>query len=134
MHNWIRTFAGLGLSSLLSILSTQANAQTPHADWSGVWQASGSPFMLKVHSQNDLLHVEAIESMGLVWQNSPGTIHGDSATFEVQYQGVTATVLVQKTDAETAIARPLSCQPDYHIVCALVQNQQALFVKQHTSP
>ena len=134
MRNWIRTFPGLSLGCLLSLLGTQSNAQTPDAYWSGVWQAAGSPFMLRVRSQNDLLHVEAIDSMGLVWQNSPGTIQGDSATFEVQYQGVTATVLVQKTDAETAIARPLSCRPDYHIVCALVQNQQARFVKHHTSP
>ncbi|OGT70259.1 MAG: hypothetical protein A3H44_01035 [Gammaproteobacteria bacterium RIFCSPLOWO2_02_FULL_57_10] len=67
--------------------------------------------------------------MGFIWSNGIGKINGDSATVEVNYQGVVGTILVQLGDGDTAMVRPLSCQPDYHVVCALVQNQQARFVK-----
>lgn len=122
------------LTCLLALGSTSSLSQTPQSQWSGIWQVEGSPFTVRVTSHDSLLHVEPVESMGFIWRNTPGRINGDNATFEVEYQGVTATVLVQKADEVTAIARPLSCQPDYHIVCALVQNQQALFVKLPTPP
>ncbi|MCB1664882.1 MAG: hypothetical protein KDI28_03845 [Pseudomonadales bacterium] len=125
-------FTRLILTCLLVLGSARGFAQTSHSHWSGVWQVEGSPFTVRVTSHDNLLHVEPVESMGFIWRNTPGRISGNNATFEVEYQGVTATVLVQKADEDTAIARPLSCQPDYHIVCALVQNQQALFVKLHT--
>jgi hypothetical protein len=37
--------------------------------------------------------------------------------------------MVQLTSPSTAIVRSMSCQPDYHVVCTLVRNQQARFVK-----
>jgi len=58
-----------------------------------------------------------------------GPINGTSATIDVEYQGVVARVLVQLGESGTAMVRPLSCQPDYHVVCALVQNQQARFFR-----
>jgi hypothetical protein len=36
---------------------------------------------------------------------------------------------VQLISDSSAIVRSLSCQPDYHVICTLVQNQQALFIK-----
>jgi len=100
--------------------------------WSGVWTAEDSPFIIKVTRSGDQFTVESIESMGLEWVARNGIIKGDSATIEVEYQGVFGRVLVQLIDATTAVARAMSCQPDYHVICALVRNQQARFNKQVT--
>jgi len=97
--------------------------------WSGIWNAEGTQLTLKVTHQAGRLHVEPMESLGHIWRNSVGYINGSSATIDVEYQGVVATVLVQLGQEGTAMVRPLSCQPDYHVVCALVQNQQARFRK-----
>lgn len=97
--------------------------------WLGVWQAKDTLFTLRVVARDEFLYIEPVESLGFQWRNSPGRITGDSALFNVEYQGVLATVHVQLGEGGTAIARPVSCRPDYHVVCALVQNQQALFNK-----
>ncbi len=128
----IRTFAHIVprvIGMLLCASSFTAQAQTPAKNWSGVWQAQGTPFTLRVTRQDDQLHIEPVESLGFIWRNGVGKISGDSATVEVHYQGVVGTILVQLGEGDTAMVRPLSCQPDYHVVCALVQNQQARFVK-----
>jgi len=136
-----RTFTLL-LACLL--FSAGGHAQTPHhaqpylqavpngleSAWSGVWAAEDSPFVIRVTRSGNQFAVESIESMGLEWVASNGIINGDSATIEVEYQGVYGRVLVQLIDATTAMARALSCQPDYHVICALVRNQQAQFNKQ----
>ena len=119
--------------SVAAQAQTQSQLQVPTKNWSGVWQAQGTPFTLRVTRQNDQLHIEPLESMGFIWSNSVGKISGDSATVEVNYQGVVGTILVQLGEGDTAMVRPLSCQPDYHVVCALVQNQQARFVKVDTA-
>ena len=127
-------------------LPIQSFAQTPvDPQWSGIWNAEGSLLTLRVTHLDDQLHVEPVESLGFQWRNSIGHINGNSATINVEYQGVVATVLVKLGEGGTAMVRPLSCQPDYHVVCALVQNQQARFRKvgevvaqgpgaQHTQP
>lgn len=130
----MRTFSHIaprvfGIMLCAGGLAAQAQAQTPTKSWSGVWQAQGTPFTLRVTRQNDQLHIEPIESLGFIWTNSVGKVSGDSATVEVNYQGVVGTILVQLGEGDTAMVRPLSCRPDYHVVCALVQNQQARFVK-----
>ncbi len=108
------------------MLAQSADAQsTPQ--WSGIWNAEGSLLTLRVTHQNDQLNVEPLVTMGYEWRNSVGEIKGNSATLDVEYQGVVARVLVQLGNDNTAMVRALSCQPDYHVVCALVQNQQALF-------
>jgi hypothetical protein len=98
--------------------------------WGGVWVAEDSPFVIRVIRSGNQFSVESIESMGFEWVTRNGIINGDSATIEVEYQGVYAKVLVQLLDADTAVARAMSCQPDYHVICALVRNQQARFNKQ----
>ncbi len=102
-------------------------------DWSGVWNAEGTLFSLRITRMNDQLLVEPLESLGFIWSNGIGRIHGgsdeQSATIEVGYQGATGTLLVQLGEEGTATVRPVNCQPDFHVVCALVQNQQARFVK-----
>ncbi len=110
--------------------SAQAQADN---DWSGVWNAEGTLFSLRITRMNDQLLVEPLESLGFIWSNGIGRIHGgsdeQSATIEVGYQGATGTLLVQLGEEGTATVRPVNCQPDFHVVCALVQNQQARFVK-----
>jgi hypothetical protein len=105
----------------------QSDSAQPAPQWSGIWNADGSPITLRVTHQNDQLNVEPLVTMGYEWRNSIGEIKGNSATLDVEYQGVVARVLVQLGNDNTAMVRALSCQPDYHVVCALVQNQQALF-------
>jgi len=107
----------------------QSTAASLSPQWSGIWNAEGTLLTLKVTHHDDQLHVEPLESLGHIWRNSVGHINGSSATIDVEYQGVMATMLVQLGQGGTAMVRPLSCQPDYHVVCALVQNQQALFRK-----
>lgn len=115
--------------SMLMLSSFVNEALAADARWLGVWQAKDTLFTLRVVARDEFLYLETVESLGFQWRNSPGRINGDSATFNVEYQGVFATVHVQLGEGGTAIARPVSCRPDYHVVCALVQNQQALFKK-----
>jgi len=129
----LRLCRAFGLLAITLGAPQFALAQTVGASlaqqWSGIWNAEGSLLTLKVSHSDNQLHVEPVESLGFVWRNSIGHINGSSATIDVEYQGVVATVLVQLGEGGTAMVRPLSCQPDYHVVCALVQNQQARFRK-----
>lgn len=119
------------LYTLIAFLLGNFASQAIAADerWLGVWQAKDTLFTLNVVARDDFLHIVPVQTLGFQWRNSPGRINGDSALFNVEYQGVLATVHVQLGEGGTAIARPVSCKPDYHVVCALVQNQQALFKK-----
>jgi len=114
------------LSLPAQVLAQSGTGLTP-SQWSGVWNAEGSLISLRVTQLNDQLHVEPLVTMGHEWRNSIGEVNGNTATLDVEYQGVVARVMVQLGSDNTAMVRPLSCQPDYHVVCALVQNQQALF-------
>jgi len=138
MRSYFDTFVlalsrAVGLLTLSLAIPAHTLAQTPGStlspQWSGIWIAEGTLLTLKVTHQDNELLVEPLESLGHIWRNSIGNINGSSATIDVEYQGVLATVLVQLGQGGTAMVRPLSCQPDYHVVCALVQNQQALFRK-----
>ncbi|MDO8907655.1 MAG: hypothetical protein Q7W55_04040 [Pseudohongiella sp.] len=98
--------------------------------WQGEWQAENTTFILRVIPEGNRFAVEPIQPLGLDWTSSNGIINGNSGTINVEYQGVTALVLVQLITHSSAIVRSMSCQPDYHVVCTLVRNQQALFIKQ----
>jgi len=116
----------LGSIAITLVLSASAFADER---WEGVWQARGTLFTLRVAMRDDFLQIEPVESLGFIWRNSPGRVEGENASFNVEYQGVQATIMVQLGEAGTAIARSTRCQPDYHFVCALAQNQQAIFTK-----
>lgn len=98
--------------------------------WHGNWQAENTTFILRVLPEGNRFEVEAVQPLGLGWTSSNGIINGNSGTINVEYQGVTALVMVQLISHGSAIVRSMSCQPDYHVVCTLVRNQQALFIKQ----
>lgn len=122
-----------------SFFAASASAQTPervnnggHVDtsvWEGEWQAENTLFSLRVMTQGNRFVIEPVSSLGLEWNSSDGRIDGHSGTINVEYQGVSAQVLVQLISNSSAIVRSMSCQPDYHVVCTLVRNQQALFIK-----
>ncbi|MEX0739437.1 MAG: hypothetical protein WD071_08855 [Pseudohongiella sp.] len=97
--------------------------------WHGEWQAEDTDFTLLVLPSGTNFRLEPMLPAGIEWQAGEGIINGSSGTVEVRYQGVVAQVLVQLTSPETAIVRSMACQPDYHVVCTLVRNQQARFIK-----
>lgn len=98
--------------------------------WYGNWQVENTTFIVQVLPVGNRFTVEAVQPLGLGWTSSNGIINGNSGTINVQYQGVTALVMIQLLSHSTAVARAMSCQPDYHVVCTLVRNQQAAFIKQ----
>jgi len=123
--------AGLLLASKSTTVTEAAEPRGVYDSsvWEGEWQVEDTLFSLRVIPQGDRFRVEPVSSLGLEWNSSEGTITGNSGTINVEYQGVSAQVLVQLISESSAIVRSLSCQPDYHVVCTLVRNQQALFVK-----
>jgi hypothetical protein len=129
MHKLSALKTPLYTLSILILCSFTNAASAADERWLGVWQAKDTLFTLRLVAKDDFLHIEPVQSLGFLWRNSPGRVNGDSAAFNVEYQGVLATVHVQLGEDGTAIARPVSCRPDYHVICALVQNQQALFQK-----
>lgn len=95
--------------------------------WTGQWSAEGFAFVVQARASADHLQISPVEPPEQGWVTSNGRIREDSATIEVEYQGVTATALIQLMEDNTAIAQTLSCQPDYHFICTLARNQQARF-------
>jgi len=107
-----------------------AAAQTaPHSVWQGEWQIEATTFTLRVSTQGNRFFIEPVRPLGLEWTSNNGMIDGNNGTILVEYQGVSAQVMVQLISDTSAIVRSMSCQPDYHVICTLVRNQQALFIK-----
>tara|TARA_R110002124_G_scaffold194491_1_gene361595 strand:- start:5 stop:448 length:444 start_codon:yes stop_codon:yes gene_type:complete len=109
--------------------SAGADELTDPDTWQGEWQAENTDFSVSVSPSGTNFRLEPLRPAGIEWQAGEGMINGSSGTVEVRYQGVVAQVMVQLTSPQTAIVRSMSCQPDYHVVCTLVRNQQARFVK-----
>lgn len=109
--------------------AAQADELTDPDTWHGEWQAENTDFTLLVLPSGTNFRLEPLRPAGIEWQAGEGMITGSSGTVEVRYQGVVAQVMVQLTSPQSAIVRSMSCQPDYHVVCTLVRNQQARFVK-----
>jgi hypothetical protein len=113
---------------LLSTSLAADDAGNSHL-WQGEWMAEGTDFSLRVVPEGNQFQVEPVFPLGLNWKAGTGMISGNSGTINVEYEGVTAQVLVQLIDIDSAIVRSMSCQPDYHVICTLVRNQQARFIK-----
>lgn len=124
-----------GVFACLMIMAAVASTDVDADDladpglWHGQWQAQDTDFTLMVLPSGTNFRLQPLRPEGIQWQAGEGLISGSSGTVEVRYQGVTAQVLVQLTGPETAMVRSMSCQPDYHVVCTLVRNQQARFIK-----
>lgn len=99
--------------------------------WQGVWNATGTPFTLRLieDPKTGEVRVEQIESLGFEWTTTRITRAGESLLVDIDYAGVTGTVKVTRQSASTALASPLSCTPEYMVVCVLSNGQQALFVR-----
>ena len=122
------------MALLLTILSaTQwpvtAQTQIANADWEGEWLAEGTLFRIGVTSDNGLLKITQIESMGQIWSSGDGKIDGNIARVEVEYAGATGVIRAELLDAKTAVLSAASCQPEFMVVCALSQGRQAIFRK-----
>ena len=79
-----------GLALLLMILSAAqgpvtAQTQIANADWEGEWLAEGTLFRIGVTSDNGLLKITQIESMGQIWSSGDGKVDGNIARVEVEY-------------------------------------------------
>lgn len=120
----------LAAALIWSIAMSASAQEAASADpWDGVWVAEGTVFSLRVIRQNQRMFVAPVESLGFVWNSGVGTISGDTATIEVEYQGARGTVVVTQNGGGVATARALNCLPETHLVCALVRGQQVRFFK-----
>lgn len=104
------------------------------ARWTGQWSAEGLPFVVQARTSSDHIEISPVTPAAQAWVIRNGLINDDSATIEVEYQGVTATALIRLIAEDTAIAQALTCQPDYHVICTLVRDQQARFHRLPASP
>lgn len=103
-------------------------------DWNGVWIAEGTFFSIAVHVSQNRIEVSEVESLGFEWSSRPGTVSGQRAIVEVQYAGATAQILAELVTANSAVARALSCSPEYLVVCTLAKDRQARFIRKGTTP
>lgn len=98
--------------------------------WAGEWRVENTNFVVRVEPQGNRFVVHPVQPLDMGWNSSNGIINGNSGTINVEYQGVSALAIVRLLSPATAMISALSCQPDYHVVCTLISNQQALFVKE----
>lgn len=126
-----RTLLCAALSCACMAAATSPASAQPAAEsvWQGEWQVEETTFTLRVSTEGNRFFIEPVRPLGLEWTTSNGIIDGNNGTIQVEYQGVSAQVMVQLITDTSAIVRSMSCQPDYHVICTLVRNQQALFVK-----
>ncbi len=122
-----------GAAFWLCAASAQAQQGAEADEWTGQWSAEGLPFVVEALARDDRLSISPVMPTNQGWSTSNGRIGDNSATIEAEYQGVTARILIELVRDDTAIARTVSCRPDYHFVCTLARNQQALFHRQPAS-
>jgi hypothetical protein len=114
-----------------SVSDSQTNPQSARAsDWNGVWVADGTLFSLEVVASDSEFNVKEVQSLGFVWTAKSGIVAGNYATVEASYAGATAFITVELKADGTATAWAANCLPEFMVVCALVKNRQATFIKQ----
>ncbi len=117
------------------LFSTLPSSAAANGEWHGVWNAAGTPFTLRLIQEHDdaSIRLEQIESLGFDWKTKAVRQEGNALFLDIDYAGVAGTIRVQRRDSSSAIATPLSCTPEYMVVCALSRGQQALFVRIESS-
>jgi len=118
------------LAVLPRALTAAAQNSPDETAWSGTWAAEGLPFVVEARASDNRLEVRPVAPANPQWTTWSGRIDRQSATIEAEYQGVTAVVLIELLSDDRAVVQALSCQPDYHFICTLSRNQQALFHRQ----
>jgi len=119
------------VAALMWSVAMGAGAQDATAGdpWDGVWTAEGTAFSIRVIRQDQRMLIAPVQSLGFVWNSGIGSINGDTATIEVEYQGARGTVVVTHDKRGIATARALNCLPETHLMCALARGQQVRFLK-----
>ena len=113
-----------------------ADSQNSPSSWQGLWIALGTPFALQLvqTAPGAEVKLQQVESMGFEWTATSVREQGDALLIDVDYAGVTGTVRVIRQSASTALASPLSCTPEYMVVCVLSKGQSAVFKLITSSP
>ena len=106
----------------------KAQGSSEHS-WAGQWVAEGTLFKVSVDTENSVMTVSQIESMGFVWSSKAGKVAGNIATVEVEYAGAAGIVQAELIDRETVVVSAATCLPEYMVVCLLTKDQQAIFKK-----
>ena len=106
----------------------KAQGSSEHS-WAGQWVAEGTLFKVSVDTENSVMTVSQIESMGFVWSSKAGKVTGNIATVEVEYAGAAGIVKAELIDRETVVVSAATCLPEYMVVCLLTKDQQAIFKK-----
>ena len=120
--------------AILAILWTSASwsqsAQAQTGDWNGTWVADGTLFSIEVTVSEAEFRVNEVQSLGFVWSAQTGVVSGNQAMIEATYAGATARIYAELTGEGTAIAFAGSCLPEFMLVCALIKDRQATFLRQ----
>lgn len=108
--------------------------QASEPDWNGYWAIEAFNFMIEVDATTDSFEVIPVLPATLPWTPGIGEIREGKGYINVKYQGVSANLLVQLTDENTALVQPVSCMPEYHMLCALAQSQRAILTRVNYQP
>ena len=115
------------LAVLLLISGTVHGADSTRNLWNGHWTADAFPIVVRTRASEGALVIEPVRPDGQQWRVTDGRIAQRSATVQAQYRDVIATIRIRLRDENTAIVSAESCEPEFHVICTLARNQQAVF-------
>ena len=117
------------LAASVLALSGASTLQASDIDWNGYWAIEAFNFMIEVDATASTFEVIPVLPATLPWTPDTGEIRDGKGYINVEYQGVSADLLVQLTDENTALVQPINCMPEYHMLCALAQSQRAILTR-----
>lgn len=95
--------------------------------WNGHWIADAFPIVVRTRASQGALAIEPVRPDGQQWRVTGGRIERRTATVQARYRDVMATIRIRLRDEDTAVVSAESCEPEFHVICTLARNQQALF-------
>lgn len=116
----------LGLFLLTGAVQGAENAGSDGL-WNGHWIADAFPIAVRTRASESSLSIEPVRPDGQQWRVTGGRIERRTATVQARYRDVVATIRIRLRDEDTAIVSAESCEPEFHVICTLARNQQALF-------
>lgn len=126
---WWSLSRGLTLLASIITFSSTGNLKASDIDWNGYWAIEAFNFMIEVDATASTFEVIPVLPATLPWTPDIGEIRDGKGYINVEYQGVSAELLVQLTDENTALVQPIHCMPEYHMLCALAQSQRAILTR-----